>query len=234
MNNSDAFAYCLDAELVRSVLPDWPEVLSLLLCLKADGTCRTVIFHAEEGSRALRRAAAALELPTRSFPVAPEVKGWPTRAVRFSEEQDMLTLVAGIPKLVAKAKDYLERYEHEKEAPKAPEAVAEEKEPIHAGPVRRLNLGLAKADIAEKVRRMAAEDLPGLARAQAMDAVNPLYIPRNHLVEAALQAAGKGDMDPFERLLAVLERPFDEQPGAAEFAGPAPEGFGPYTTFCGT
>ena len=84
------------------------------------------------------------------------------------------------------------------------------------------------------VRRMAAEDLPGLARAQAMDAVNPLYIPRNHLVEAALQAAGKGDMDPFERLLAVLALPFDEQPGAAEFAGPAPEGFGPYTTFCGT
>ena len=166
MNNSDAFAYCFDEELVRSVLPDWPADLSLLLCLKADGTCRTVIFHVEEGSRALRRAAAAMDLPTRSFPVAPEVKGWPTRVVRFSEEQDMLTIVAGVSGLAEKARIYAQEYQADKDAAKAPKAVTEGaeapplKEKIQAGPTRRLNLGLAKADIAEKVRRMAAEVPP--------------------------------------------------------------------------
>lgn len=155
MNNSEAFAYSFDEELVRSVLPDWPADISVLLCLKADGSCRTVIYHNEEGTRALRRAAAVLDLPTRSFAVAPEVKGWPTRAVRFSEEQDMLTIVSGVSGLVDKAKAYAENYKTEQE--QASRKEAEGAEPVRAGPTRRLNLGLAKADIAEKVRRLTAE-----------------------------------------------------------------------------
>ena len=46
-----------------------------------------------------------------------------------------------------------------------------------------------------------------------MDRVNPVYIPRNHLVEEALDAATAGDLAPFERLLDVGRRPFDERPG---------------------
>ena len=68
----------------------------------------------------------------------------------------------------------------------------------------------------------------------AMDRVNPVYIPRNHHVEAALAAATGGDLDPFRRLLDVLARPFDERPGLEEYAAPAPESFGAYVTFCGT
>ncbi|MCK0141159.1 protein adenylyltransferase SelO [Aliiroseovarius sp. F20344] len=71
-------------------------------------------------------------------------------------------------------------------------------------------------------------------RAAAMDAVNPIYIPRNHLVEEALAAASDGDMGPFDRLLEVLSTPFQLQEGADAYALPAPDGFGPYTTFCGT
>jgi len=70
--------------------------------------------------------------------------------------------------------------------------------------------------------------------AAEMDRVNPVYIPRNHLVEAALEAAGQGDLDPFERLLDVVSHPFDERPDRAPFATPAPLDFGPYQTFCGT
>jgi hypothetical protein len=51
------------------------------------------------------------------------------------------------------------------------------------------------------------------ADAEALDRVNPVYIARNHLVEEALAAATEGDMAPFDALLAVLERPFDERPG---------------------
>ena len=46
-----------------------------------------------------------------------------------------------------------------------------------------------------------------------MDRVNPLYIPRNHLVEDALTQATVGDLAPYHRLLDAVTRPFDERPG---------------------
>jgi uncharacterized protein YdiU (UPF0061 family) len=68
----------------------------------------------------------------------------------------------------------------------------------------------------------------------AMDRVNPVYIPRNHLVEEALTAATGGDLAPLERLLAALAAPFEERPGLERHAAPAPQDFGAYRTFCGT
>jgi uncharacterized protein YdiU (UPF0061 family) len=70
--------------------------------------------------------------------------------------------------------------------------------------------------------------------ADAMDAVNPLYIPRNHLVEAALGAAESGDLASWSELLDVVRHPYVERPEWPLFAGPAPAEFGPYKTFCGT
>jgi uncharacterized protein YdiU (UPF0061 family) len=68
----------------------------------------------------------------------------------------------------------------------------------------------------------------------ALDRVNPVYVPRNHLVEDALAAAVDGDLEPFERLVDVVARPFEERAGLERYAAPAPESFGPYRTFCGT
>jgi uncharacterized protein YdiU (UPF0061 family) len=71
--------------------------------------------------------------------------------------------------------------------------------------------------------------------ADAMDRVNPLYIPRNHLVEEALTAATAGDHAPFERLLAAVTAPYDQRPDLDHYATPAPVDFGAtYQTFCGT
>ncbi|UOY03872.1 protein adenylyltransferase SelO [Blastococcus sp. PRF04-17] len=70
--------------------------------------------------------------------------------------------------------------------------------------------------------------------ADAMDRVNPIYIPRNHLVEEALDAATAGDLQPLEKLLEVVSAPFDERPGLERYAAPAPQDFGVYRTFCGT
>jgi serine/tyrosine/threonine adenylyltransferase len=72
------------------------------------------------------------------------------------------------------------------------------------------------------------------AVAAAMDRVNPVYIPRNHLVEEALTAATDGDMAPFRRLVEVLASPFVERPELERYAEPAPPGCGPYVTYCGT
>jgi uncharacterized protein YdiU (UPF0061 family) len=83
--------------------------------------------------------------------------------------------------------------------------------------------------------RLAREAVAPLERAQAMRRVNPAFIPRNHRVEEALSAAvERADYAPFETLLNILSRPFDDQPEFAAFAEPAPEGQGCYQTFCGT
>ena len=70
--------------------------------------------------------------------------------------------------------------------------------------------------------------------ADAMDRVNPAYIPRNHLVEESLAAATAGDLEPLERLLVAVSRPFDVRPGLERYTEPAPDSFGDYRTFCGT
>jgi uncharacterized protein YdiU (UPF0061 family) len=80
----------------------------------------------------------------------------------------------------------------------------------------------------------AAEGRPADEVAAALDGVNPVYVPRNHLVEEALTAATDDDLGPFERLLGTLERPFEERPGLEAYALPAPSDFGPHQTFCGT
>jgi uncharacterized protein YdiU (UPF0061 family) len=74
------------------------------------------------------------------------------------------------------------------------------------------------------------------ARAARMRQVNPWIIPRNHRVEEALAAASEtGDMRPFNRLLAALQRPYDEDPALAHFAEAAPaQVTAGYQTFCGT
>ncbi|OBI52941.1 YdiU family protein [Mycobacterium sp. E796] len=70
--------------------------------------------------------------------------------------------------------------------------------------------------------------------AESMDRTNPVYIPRNHVVEEALAAATAGDLDPLGRLLDAVTAPYDERPGLERYASPAPEDFGAYQTFCGT
>ncbi|MFZ2394066.1 protein adenylyltransferase SelO family protein, partial [Rhodoferax sp.] len=74
------------------------------------------------------------------------------------------------------------------------------------------------------------------ARAAAMQAANPLYIPRNHKVEEALTAASEhGNMQPFERLLKVIQQPFAEQADAQDYLFPASIAeCANYKTFCGT
>jgi uncharacterized protein YdiU (UPF0061 family) len=72
-------------------------------------------------------------------------------------------------------------------------------------------------------------------RAASMRRVNPAFIPRNHRVEQALDAASeRNDLAPFAQLLKVLARPYEEQPDNAAYAGaPRPEER-VLQTFCGT
>ncbi len=84
--------------------------------------------------------------------------------------------------------------------------------------------------------RVEADDDRSLEeRADAMERVNPLYIPRNHHIEAALEAAQSGDFGPTHTLLGLFSDPYSPQDGREEYSLPAtPEFTSCYRTFCGT
>ncbi|MFK5690959.1 YdiU family protein [Ornithinimicrobium sp. LYQ92] len=95
-------------------------------------------------------------------------------------------------------------------------------------PARGLFMDLAGFDVWTR-RWLALEP-----QAELMDQVNPIYIPRNHLVEEALAAGSDADLDPLVRLLDAVTDPFRERPGLERYADPAPTDFGRYQTYCGT
>ncbi|AUX31338.1 MULTISPECIES: YdiU family protein [Sorangium] len=83
-------------------------------------------------------------------------------------------------------------------------------------------------------RRLAREDVASEARARAMRLVNPAFIPRNHRIEALIQAAIRGDFEPFETFVRVLERPYEDQPELAHLSEPPQLDERVQYTFCGT
>jgi serine/tyrosine/threonine adenylyltransferase len=72
-------------------------------------------------------------------------------------------------------------------------------------------------------------------RAAAMRAVNPAFVPRNHRIEAVIQAAvNRDDFEPFEELLTVLSKPYEDQPALSDYADPPQPDQRVLQTFCGT
>jgi serine/tyrosine/threonine adenylyltransferase len=109
-------------------------------------------------------------------------------------------------------------------------------EPGRDEPVRSLFVDPTAADpLLQRWRARLAEDPRDLEeRRAAMDRVNPAFIPRNHRIEAVIAAALQDDFAPFEELMTVLSRPFDDQPEFAAYAAPPLEAERVRATFCGT
>jgi uncharacterized protein YdiU (UPF0061 family) len=84
-------------------------------------------------------------------------------------------------------------------------------------------------------QRTSDEAQSGSERRTAMRAVNPAFIPRNHRVEAVIEAAmNRDDFAPFEELLTVLSKPYEDQPTFADYAEPPQPHQRVLQTFCGT
>ena len=81
---------------------------------------------------------------------------------------------------------------------------------------------------------MARDPKPRDERVAVMLAANPAFIPRNHRVQAALQAAEAGDYEPFRILLGVIQHPFEAQPERSEYSQPPRPEERVLQTFCGT
>ena len=83
--------------------------------------------------------------------------------------------------------------------------------------------------------RLSRESVGALERAAAMRRRNPAFIPRNHRIEAVIQAAVESqDFEPFEEMSSVLSRPYEFQAGRESYADPPQPGERVLQTFCGT
>ena len=67
-------------------------------------------------------------------------------------------------------------------------------------------------------QRLGLEARDDDERAATMNRVNPRYVLRNHLAEVAIRRARDGDYGEVDRLMKVLERPYDEQPESEAYA----------------
>ena len=83
--------------------------------------------------------------------------------------------------------------------------------------------------------RLSLEPQDGASRQASMRAVNPSFIPRNHRVEAVIEAAvERNEFAPFEELLTVLSKPYEDQPTFSHYSEPPEPHQRVYRTFCGT
>lgn len=73
------------------------------------------------------------------------------------------------------------------------------------------------------VDRVRRDGQPAAVRRAAMNRCNPKYVPRNYLAQLAIDALEQGDTSSIDRLLAVLEHPYDEQPEHEDLAVRRPE-----------
>lgn len=89
--------------------------------------------------------------------------------------------------------------------------------------------------IAKWRQRLRHEGTADRERHTLMHQVNPAYIPRNHLIEAAIRAAeDSGDFSVFHALRQVLQKPYEHQPGAEAYLQPPQPHQIVHRTFCGT
>ncbi len=173
--------------------------------------------------RAIARATEVINAFSQQYELY-WLKGMRAKLGLFSEEEADLNLATGfLTAMEGKNVDYTLAFRYLADA-----ALGREE------PIRALFTDPSAYDLwsGHWRARLARDAVTPLVRAQAMRRVNPAFIPRNHRVEEALSAAVEhDDYAPFETLLNILSRPFEDQAEFAAFAAPAPEGYGHYRTF---
>ena len=84
-------------------------------------------------------------------------------------------------------------------------------------------------------KRLSAEHRPEVDRISDMNKVNPLFIPRNHVIEKVIRAAEDGgNLDPFNTLVNMLANPYEDQLGGKPYINPPSADEVVKETFCGT
>jgi uncharacterized protein YdiU (UPF0061 family) len=73
------------------------------------------------------------------------------------------------------------------------------------------------------IARVRADSLSASERIARMNRANPKYVLRNYLAQLAIDALANGDASIMERLMGVLQHPYDEQPQHDDLAERRPE-----------
>ena len=187
----------------------------------------------EETGKAVAMAQEVLATFPERFRAAYLGQLWPKLGLSTEREgdpalaQDLLTAMA------ENGADYTLTFRHLADAAVAPETDGPEGDAA----VRALfaDPGAFDAWAVRWRQRLVLEPQDPAMRRAAMRAVNPLFIPRNHRIEAVIEAAvERDDFGPFEELLAVLSHPYEDQPAHAAYADPPQPHERVLQTFCGT
>src|SRR6516165_3943624 len=189
--------------------------------------CLLALF-AEEQDKAIEQAQAILAHFPEKFSAAYQA-GLRRKIGLFSERDGDDALVQDLLNAMTDGKaDFTLTFRRLSEAAADPAADAEARA-LFAEPA-------AYDEWAARWRQRTSEEPQAPSeRRQAMRAVNPAFIPRNHRVEEVIQAAvTSDDFAPFERLLAVLSKPYDDQGEFAAYADPPEPHQRVLKTFCGT
>ncbi len=110
MNNMKAFIYFVEPEVMEGALSGWPQKMRLALCLYKSGRIEIMMFHCKESQGIIKRMRDILKLETGSFGIVPEARGYPTKAIRFSDQQHFLKLIMEKEDLCEIASDYAINY----------------------------------------------------------------------------------------------------------------------------
>jgi uncharacterized protein YdiU (UPF0061 family) len=98
-------------------------------------------------------------------------------------------------------------------------------QPASDEPIRDLFIDRAAFDqwAVQYRARLLQENSNDLQRRLAMHRANPKYVLRNYLAQQAIEKAQIKDFSEVQRLLAVLEHPYDEQPENDRYAALPPD-----------
>lgn len=182
---------------------------------------------ADDKERAIELARAAIETFPGLFSEA-HAKGLASKLGLSAIDGDDATLVEDLFDVMAQQRlDFTLTFRYLSGLP-APDAETRALEKLYGKP----------ADLDDWVERwmtrLAGEKQESTAQRDAMRRRNPLFIPRNHLVQRAITAAEDGDHAPFNRFAARFVAPFSFDPNDLELAAPALPEEAVQQTFCGT
>lgn len=182
---------------------------------------------ADDEERAVELARAAIETFTTFFSEA-HAQGLAAKLGLSGIEQDDSTLVEDLFDVMAQHRlDFTLTFRYLSGLP-APDAETRALADLYSAP----------EDLdswAERwMARLGQENTDASAQRDAMRRRNPLFIPRNHLVQRAISAGEEGDYTVFDRYAARFTEPFDYAPDDLELARPAAPEEMVQQTFCGT
>jgi uncharacterized protein YdiU (UPF0061 family) len=203
-----------------------PRIMLWNLTRLAEALMSVLVEEAGSPEAALASATQALEAFAPQFEAA-QLAGWRRKLGLFTEQDGDMALVQDLlERMSANGADFTLTFRRLGDA-----AVGDDEN------VRALFADAAAFDEWALTwrARMGVESVAPEERAASMMRVNPIYIPRNHMVEAALNAAVmREDLRPFEELLDAVMQPYEERAGWERFAVPARPEERVVATFCGT